>query len=93
MVAWLPCFWGYNEIGLRLKEKGLPEHKHYKDWILTYASAEFTALTEWCKNWVDDFALNQKSDKLKRLEEIFLTNSRWEYLFWEMSWNKAEWPV
>lgn len=93
MVALLPCFWGYNEIGLRLKEKGLPEHKHYKDWILTYASPEFTALTEWCKNWVDDFALNQKEDKLKRMEEIFLTNSRWEYLFWEMAWNKAEWPV
>ena len=93
MVALLPCFWGYNEIGLRLKEKGLPQHKHYKDWILTYSSPEFTALTEWCKNWVDNFALNQKSDKLKRLEEIFLNNSRWEYLFWEMAWNKADWPV
>lgn len=93
MVALLPCFWGYNEIGLRLKEKGIPNHKHYKDWILTYASPEFTALTEWSKNWVDDFALNQKEDKLKKLEEIFLTNSRWEYLFWEMAWNEAEWPV
>ncbi len=93
MTALLPCLWGYNEIGLRLKEKGLPEHKHYKDWILTYASDEFSALTDWCKNWVDDFAVNQKEDKLKRLEEIFLTNSRWEYLFWEMSWNKLDWAV
>ncbi len=93
MAALLPCLWGYNEIGLRLKEKELPQHKHYQDWILTYSSDEFTGLTEWCKSWIDNFAEGQKADRLKRLEEIFLTTSRWEFLFWEMAWHKLAWPV
>ena len=93
MAALLPCLWGYNEIGIRLKEKGLPQHKHYQDWILAYSSEEFTGLTEWCRSWIDNFAEGQKADKLKRLEEIFLTTSRWEYLFWEMAWHKLNWPV
>lgn len=93
MAALLPCLWGYNEIGLRLKEQGLPQPKHYKEWILTYSSSEFAELTLWCKTWLDDFALGQKPDKLKQLEKIFLTTSSWEYLFWEMAWNKLDWPV
>ena len=93
MAALLPCLWGYNEIGLRLRAKGLPQHKHYQDWILTYSSDQFTQLTGWCKSWIDNFAQGQKPDKLKRLEEIFLTTSRWEYLFWEMAWLKLDWPV
>ena len=28
-----------------------------------------------------------------QLETIFLTSSRYEYLFWEMSWNRTAWPV
>jgi thiaminase len=27
------------------------------------------------------------------LETIFLTSSRYEYLFWEMSWNREGWAV
>jgi thiaminase/transcriptional activator TenA len=28
-----------------------------------------------------------------RLQEIFDTSSRWEYLFWEMAWKIETWPV
>src|SRR3972149_6239461 len=92
MATLLPCLWGYNEIGLRLKEQGLPQAKHYKEWILTYSSSDFTELTDWCKGWIDNCAIGQSADRLKRLEEIFLTTSGWEYLFWEMAWHKLEWP-
>jgi thiaminase (transcriptional activator TenA) len=27
------------------------------------------------------------------LEELFFTSSRYEYLFWEMSWNQSVWPI
>jgi thiaminase/transcriptional activator TenA len=93
MAALLPCLGGYNEIGLRLKANGLPQHKHYRDWILTYSADEFTQLTNWCKSWIDNFADGQKREKLKKMEGIFLTTSRWEYLFWEMAWKKLDWLV
>ena len=27
------------------------------------------------------------------LAQNFLTSSRYEYLFWEMAWNMADWPA
>ena len=93
LAALLPCLWGYVEIGQRLKAQGLPAHKHYRRWIETYASPEFAEISDWCKARLNAFASSQKPEKLKRLEELFLTTSRWEYLFWEMAWGKKEWPL
>jgi len=29
----------------------------------------------------------------QHLEAIFLTSSRYEYLFWEMAYTREQWPV
>ena len=31
--------------------------------------------------------------ELAPLETLFLTSSRYEYLFWEMAWTQSSWPV
>lgn len=93
MAALLPCLWGYAEIGARLKAKGLPRHKHYAKWIETYASPEFQALTDWSRSWLDEYASHASEEKKRRMEEIFMTTSKWEHIFWEMAWKKEEWPV
>ena len=33
------------------------------------------------------------NDKKKRIMELFLLSSRYEFLFWEMCWHGEEWPV
>ena len=92
LTAFLPCEWGYVEIGRRLKKRGLPKHEHYAKWIKTYASQEFWELTESIKDQLDRLAQGVSKPKLDRLREIFYLSTRWEYLFWDMAWNQQTWP-
>lgn len=91
LAAFLPCEWGYVEIGRRLKRKGLPRHEHYARWIETYAAQEFWELTESIKDQLNRLASGAHQEKLECLQEIFQFSSRWEYLFWDMAWNRQRW--
>jgi thiaminase (transcriptional activator TenA) len=42
---------------------------------------------------VDDLTAGRPARELAYLETLFLTSSRYEYLFWEMAWNQSSWPV
>jgi thiaminase/transcriptional activator TenA len=93
LAALLPCSWGYAEIGLRLKAKGLPAAAHYAKWIETYASAEYQEIVDWLRTLFDEAVSDVGAFSRVRLQEIFDTSSRWEYLFWEMAWEMEGWPV
>jgi thiaminase/transcriptional activator TenA len=92
LAAFLPCEWGYVEIGRRLKRGGIPKHKHYAKWIETYASQEFWELIESIKVQLNRLALGVSEDKLNRLKKIFQVSSLWERLFWDMAWDQQSWP-
>lgn len=91
--ALLPCMWGFSEIGRRLAERGKPADSRCAEWIETYASPEFAALAEWCKGLLDRAADGLPEPELARVEDAFLTSSRYELLFWEMAWNQERWPA
>ena len=93
LAALIPCSWGYGEIGLRLKSKGLPRVAHYSKWIETYASVEYQEIVEWLRSLFDTTVSDFGSSERARLQEIFDTSSRWEYLFWDMAWKLESWPV
>ncbi len=93
LAALLPCSWGYGEIGLRLKARGLPAVAHYAKWIETYASVEYGQIVEWLRALFDEAVGECGGAQRARLQEIFDTSSRWEYLFWEMAWRMEGWPV
>ena len=92
-AALLPCMWGFNETGTRLAEDGVPDHEGYADWIEMYAGEEFTELTEWCKDLMDDVAAESTETERERYRELFLTSARYEYLFWDAAWRREEWPA
>jgi len=91
LTAFLPCEWGYVEIGTRLRAKGIPSHPHYAKWIETYASPEFRELTDSLKDLLNELTEGASKDKLDRLQEVFNFSSRWERLFWDMAWNRQTW--
>ena len=91
--ALLPCMWGFSEVGQRLAERGRPDDPRYAAWIDMYASDEFAELAGWCRGLLDRVADGLPESELARVEEAFVTSSRYEYLFWEMAWNLEEWPV
>jgi thiaminase/transcriptional activator TenA len=93
VAALLPCMWGFAEIGQALQARGLPAEPRYAKWIEMYADPAFVALADWCRSLMDRLAEGAGEAGRRRIEEAFLTSSRYEYLFWEMAWRRETWPV
>jgi thiaminase/transcriptional activator TenA len=93
ITAVLPCAWIYAEVGHYLVGETSPSADHpYRDWLMTYASPDFDAVRKWLCERLNrrDSVLN--AQEKARLHEIFLTSTRYEWLFWDMAWKMEEWP-
>ncbi|MFQ5752888.1 MAG: thiaminase II [bacterium] len=88
----LPCAWGYADIALQLQAKGVPETPHYRDWIETYASAEFVGWAHWLKEKMDNFAIGASNDDKEHWYHLYLQSTRFELLFFEMGFKQEVWP-
>jgi thiaminase/transcriptional activator TenA len=93
LAALLPCMWGYAEVGQRLAEQGLPDDERYARWIGMYAGEEFAALGVWCRGLVDRFGEGLPEEARKRVEDAFISSSRYELAFWQMAWSGESWQV
>ena len=93
VAALLPCMWGFNETGRRLDERGRPDHEGYAEWIDTYAGEEFTELADWCRDLMDEVAADARPERRERFRELFVTSSRYEYMFWDAAYRSEGWPV
>lgn len=93
VAALLPCAWGYVYVAQHLAKGRTPEDPRYADWIAQYISDEFVRAADWLKDEMNRLAAGTSAAKRKRLTEIFLLSSRYEWLFWEMCWKGEEWPV
>ena len=58
-----------------------------------YSAAEFAAGAEQLRVLLDELTADWPEASLEPLEGLFLTSSRDEYLFWEMSYTEADWPL
>jgi thiaminase (transcriptional activator TenA) len=90
----IPCQLGYAEIGRELAEQGEPKSQPlYSDWIRMYASPEVQEIAEWSCALLDRVAAGAQSQAHDRLREIYVTSSRYEFMFWEMADKMERWPV
>jgi thiaminase/transcriptional activator TenA len=87
-----PCAVGYAEIGLRLKSQGVPEDPFYSDWIQAYSSDAYLEYTEWLKAALDRQARGVSKRKRETYHRLYRASARFEYLFFDMSWNMERWP-
>lgn len=92
-AALLPCMWAFSEIGQRLATQPKPGDERYAKWIAMYSSSEFAELAQWCRDLVDDLAAGLPERDLLKMEEAFVTSSRYEWQFWEMAWKMEKWTV
>ncbi|PRM89723.1 thiaminase II [Aliarcobacter cryaerophilus] len=85
-----PCAWTYCDYGKRLKEqyKDTLENNFYKSWIDTYSSSEFEDSFEWFYDALDELVKNKTESEKKVVEDIFISSVEFEYMFWEMAYNK-----
>jgi thiaminase (transcriptional activator TenA) len=91
LAALLPCAWGYVHIGKRLAAEPRPSDARYAEWIDQYASPEFEQAAEWLRRELDRRGDRIGATKQRRLTELFVVSSRYEWRFWEMCWRGEQW--
>ncbi|MDG5787927.1 thiaminase II [Evansella sp. AB-P1] len=92
IAAILPCYWLYWEIGEKYKGS-TPGVPIYQKWIDTYGDEWFETLVNEQIDRLDAWAEQASEAEKKRMESIFIKSSKYEYMFWEMSYTLEKWPV
>ncbi|MHC6180407.1 thiaminase II [Clostridium sp. JNZ X4-2] len=86
----LACMWSYYLIGKKLsKIDGAAQHEFYGQWIRGYASEDYERETRWTIDLLDHMTEDISREKFKRLKEIFINTSKYERMFWDMSYKKG----
>jgi thiaminase/transcriptional activator TenA len=93
VAALLPCAWGYVFVAQKLADAEPPKDPRYADWIAQYSADEFAEAAAWLRGEMDRLAAGTPPEKRKRLIELFVISSRYEWQFWEMCWNGEEWSI
>lgn len=88
----LPCAAGYVEIARALRERGLPDDPHYRDWIETYTDPGMVELVDWLVAQVDAVGTHASEASKARWHGLYETSARFELLFFDMAWNQETWP-
>jgi len=90
----LPCFWIYEDVGRRLKERVGELTRHpYADWIGTYGDPQFAASAEQGRQILDRCAAQAAPATVDRMHQAFATAARYEWMFWDAAWRRETWPV
>jgi thiaminase len=81
----------YLDWGTRLLEAGKrPSHPVYREWIDIHGPQVLGAFVAWLSQHLDSADLGSQGP---RIDRIFHTALRYEYLFWEAAYHgSAHWP-
>jgi thiaminase/transcriptional activator TenA len=93
VAAVLPCYWIYGEVGKRLYRNRPRKPKVYREWIETYASEPFWGPVREQVQLMDKLGVGASSNEKKRMRELFITSSRYEFMFWHQAYRSESWPV
>ena len=86
-AAVLSCSWSYKYIGEYIKANGKTEDNPYSSWIDEYSSESYAQSNQQIISFIDKAAQNYTEKQLKRLDEIMINCSRYEAMFWDMSYS------
>lgn len=91
LASTLPCFWTYAEVAKR-HEGRLHYNKVrlYVSWARVYLSEGYLKIVEMLKELVNSLSAGSDVSKIKQL---FLTASKYEYMFWDMAYRMERWPI
>ncbi len=94
LTAILSCAVSYEHIARHMVAR-TPEcvnHDFYGAWIAGYASDDYARENQVLVDALNRLTAGYTRQQLQHLREIFLTCSRYEYRFWELSWNLGTAP-
>ncbi len=90
ITAVLPCFWSYAEIADHHRNKlSTNQNRLYKDWAEVYTTDSYLTLVEKIKKLVNRAG---EGFSYQKLISVFMTASRYEYMFWDSVYHRTNWP-
>lgn len=90
LAAVLPCYWIYWEVGKDLLRQGSKD-ADYQRWIDQYASPAYAASVREMLEIVNGAARTASPRARQSAQRLFTLSARYEYLFWEMAWQRETW--
>ncbi len=90
LAAILSCAYSYEVIAKKMLANN-PEcinHEFYGDWVAGYSSEGYAAGNVVLIDTLNKLTENYSEAQLKHLTDIFVACSRYEYMFWQFSWEK-----
>ncbi len=89
LTAILACACSYEAIAKNMVENDpdCVNHSFYGEWVAGYAAEAYAKENRVLVHMLDELTRNYSEQQLRHLTDIFVTCSRYEYLFWELSWN------
>lgn len=89
MAALLPCFWSYEEIAERHKEK-LNQNpvEVYKKWASVYFSEPYKKIVKALRDNIDSSGIDPGL-----LWPGFRLATKYEYMFWTAAYSEETWPI
>lgn len=87
--AILSCAYSYLLIAEKIKENNpsIVEDKIFGSWVRGYSSPDYRKGCEDLLDLIDELGEDISEIKKEKLKEIFVNCSKYEYKFWEMSYN------
>ena len=70
------------------KIPGAKDHEFYGDWVSQYMSEGYRSANETMIEMVDRLCADYNEEQLQNLEHIVNVCSQYEYMIWDMAWNK-----
>lgn len=90
-AAVLTCNWSYEYIARMTSNKKAYEKSYYcNDWYNIYTSDYFKKDVEDNIAMVEKLCENYTENQLKHIDEIIMRCSEFEYLFWDIAYNKGQ---
>ena len=89
LAAILSCAISYEFIGKWIAEN-YPQsvnHEFYGEWVSGYSGEEYANANRKLENLMNKLCENISDEKAKKLIDIFVICSEYEYKFWDMAWN------
>ncbi|MGL4951879.1 MAG: thiaminase II [Mycoplasma sp.] len=89
LVAILACAYSYELIAKQIikNNPNSIDHKLYGQWIMGYASDEYANGNVEIITIINEMTKEYSEEQIDRLIDIFNNCSKYEFNFWEMSWN------
>lgn len=91
LVSVLSCSWSYKVIADKINNNSLAkENEFFGEWISGYTSKEYEECNDKLIDLVDKLGEQCSDTRIDILKNIFINCSKYEYMFWDMSYNNGQ---